>query len=166
MEDKPGGNNWWLSGASILLLLYIRWAGGGAYTVSINVRNRCQEKKNVFYNLRNLMRKFMFSFMFPPPKKTGDRSALAQAKVAISTNLLQTFNSKRWTQSRITVVVSVPESKISKILKSCKSKHPSQTLRIDFLTVKMWKAARMVGNCIINKHCYLQTANETNENQN
>lgn len=49
-------------------------AGGGAYTVSINVRNRCQEIKFVFYNLRNLMRKFMFSFMSsssPPPPQTN-----------------------------------------------------------------------------------------------
>lgn len=48
----------------------------GAYTVSINVPNRCQEMKFVFHNLRNLMRKFMFSFMVFPPKQTGDRSAL------------------------------------------------------------------------------------------
>lgn len=105
----------------------------------------------------------------PPPKQTGDRSALAQAKIAISTNLLQTFNIKRWTQSGITVAVSVPESEISKIWNRVKKfsetngsilhKHSGLT----FSPSRREKAARMVGNCIANKHCYLQTANETND---
>lgn len=69
------------------------WGRDGTYTVSINVRNGCQERKFVFHNLRNLMRKFMFSFLFFPPLNklvTGQHLTVeVQAKIATSFANLQ-----------------------------------------------------------------------------